>query len=92
MPQIVLTDQVFDAARRRAVESGFGTVDEYVADVLTEDASNVDFDPAQLFTPERLAELDAAAADVRAGRVLTREQVDAELATRRAEWLKANGR
>ena len=90
MQQVQLTDQLFEAARRRATQAGFGSVDEYVADVVLDDVSDAEFDPVRFFTPERLAELDAADASIRAGRGYTTEQLDAELAKRRAEWLKAN--
>ena len=93
MPQVQLTDRAFQAARAQAEASGFGSVDEYVEDVLLDEAGDAggEFDAARFFTPERLAELDRAMEDVRAGRVLTLEQVDAELARRREAWLKANG-
>lgn len=44
-----------------------------------------------LFTPELLAQIDAAGADIRAGNGLTMEQVRERLAATRAEWLAANG-
>ena len=47
-----------------------------------------DFD--HLFTPERLAQIDEAAAEIAAGKGLTIEQLDEELARRRAEWLRIN--
>ncbi len=65
--QLELTDQVYDRARRRAVEAGFKTVAEYVADVvsdaLAEDTENLD----HLFTPGRIEHIDSVIAKVRAG-------------------------
>ena len=88
--RLQLTDQLYDQAKRRAVEAGFKSMDEYIADVvsdeLTDDADNLD----HLFTPERLAKIDAAAAQVEAGQFLTSEQADVELAKHRAEWLQNN--
>jgi hypothetical protein len=82
--------------QRRAAELGFPTVDEYVADVLTRDLAdescgetpNLD----HFFTPERLAHIDKAEADIKAGNFYTAEQADAELAKHRAEWIRKNPR
>jgi hypothetical protein len=41
----------------------------------------------KLFTPELLAEIDAAAAEARAGQSYTRKQVDEFLAESKAAWL-----
>jgi hypothetical protein len=43
-----------------------------------------------MFTPERLAIIDAADEDIRAGNGLTLGQLDARLAANRAAWLTAN--
>jgi len=45
-----------------------------------------------LFTPERLAHIDKAEADITAGKFYTTGQVTDELAKRRAEWLRTNPR
>lgn len=90
MHQIQLNDQLFEEARRRADDAGFPSVDEYVADVLqqgfAEQAESFD----HLFTPERLAHIDRAAASIDAGRGMTAEQVESQLAQRRTEWLDQN--
>jgi len=92
MHQVQLSDQLYQQIQRRAVAAGFPSVDEYIADVLQhdliEDAENFD----QLFTPERLAHIDRAIAQVEAGQGLTSEQARAELAKRRDEWLGQNPR
>lgn len=65
--QLELTDQLYDQAKRRAVEAGFKTVGEYIADVvsddLAEDTDNLD----HLFTPERITHIDSVIAKVKAG-------------------------
>jgi|GEM_PF-820253 len=94
MHQIQLADDVYEQARRRAAEAGFASVDEFVADMVSHDGvddgeadePNVD----HLFTPERLAEIDQAEADIRAGRFYTTEQAYAELEKFKAEWLRKN--
>ena len=75
MQQIQVNDQLYQEARRRASASGFVTVDEYVADVLrhdiNEESENFDF----LFTPERLAHIDRAVAQIDAGQGIPAAQV-----------------
>jgi hypothetical protein len=96
MHQIQLDDQLYKEAQRRAAEAGFSTVDEYIADVvshdLVEDNGGSAPDLDHLFTPERLAKIDKADADIKAGNFYTTEQADAELAKRKAEWLRKNPR
>lgn len=74
MHQIQLDDQLYQEAERRAAASGV-TVDEYVADVLQndlhEETENLDY----LFTPERLAHIDRAAAQIEAGQGISAEKV-----------------
>ena len=75
MQQIQLNDQLYLVAQRRASAAGFVTVDEYVADVLQhdlhEESENIDY----LFTPERLAHIDRAAAQIDAGQGIPSDQV-----------------
>jgi hypothetical protein len=91
MQQVQMTDQLYRETELRAKAAGFSSVDAYIADVLSVDliedgqgTPNLD----HLFTAERLARIDEAAAQVRGGHFYTTEQADAELAKRRAEWLK----
>ncbi|MBS0209743.1 MAG: hypothetical protein JSS27_12405 [Planctomycetes bacterium] len=91
MHQIQLNEQVYQEAQRRASEAGFSSVDEYVTELLQhgfEETENLD----HLFTPERLAHIDCAIAEIDAGLGLTSEQAKAELAKRREEWLRQNPR
>jgi soluble cytochrome b562 len=92
MHQVQLADQLYKDAQRRASEAGFSTVDEYVADVLSHDLSPDATDFDHLFTPDRLAHIDKAAAEIDAGEFYTTEQAATELAKRRAEWLRKNSR
>jgi hypothetical protein len=72
---IQLNDQLYLEAQRRAATAGFPSVDEYVADILhhelLEETENFD----HLFTPERLAHIDRADAQIDAGHGITSEQV-----------------
>jgi hypothetical protein len=91
MHQIQLSDQLYDQAQRRAVEAGFKSIDEYVADVLTEDLCEDMETLDHLFTPERLAHIDKSAAQIKAGQGYTMEEVQEHIAQKRAEWIQENG-
>lgn len=86
MHQIQLDDRLYREVQRRAMESGFENVEEYVADVLQRDVEDANVD--LLFTPERLAHIDRAAAEIAAGQGLTTDQVDVELDVRGGKWLR----
>jgi hypothetical protein len=88
MPQVRLNDQLFKDAERRASEAGFSAVDNYVADLLNRELTDAAETFDRLFTPERLAKIDAAAAQIDSGQFFTAEQADQELSKRRAEWLQ----
>jgi hypothetical protein len=92
MHQVQLNDQLYKEVRRRATEAGFSTVDEYIAEVLSHDLHDDTENLDHLFTPERLAHIDKAEAEIKAGNFYTADQADAELAKRRAEWLRNNPR
>jgi hypothetical protein len=94
---VQISDRLFRKAVRRAQEAGFATVDEFVADRLESELSGdpkngeqENFD--QMFTPERLAHIDKAQAEISAGKGFTRRQAEAELAKRRAQWIRKNPR
>ena len=46
----------------------------------------------QCFTPQRLAHIDKADADINSGKGFTTEQAEKDLALRREKWLQANPR
>jgi hypothetical protein len=89
MHQVHLSDQLYQEAQRRATESGFASVDEYVADLLSLDLSPTE-DLDLLFTPQRLALIERASSQIAAGECFSAEEADEELARRRAEWLRNN--
>ncbi len=91
MPHIEMDDRIFDDARRRASAEGFASVDAYIAAIvlydLADDAPNLD----DLFTPERLAIIDQAAADIDAGNFFTADQARKHLQQKRAAWIEKHG-
>ncbi len=86
MQQVNLTDQLYQESKRRAAEAGFASVDDYIADVLSNDFQLATEDLDHFFTPERLALVDQAAADVAAGNSYTAEQAKEALARSREAW------
>jgi len=88
MPQVQLDEEVFGIAKRRASEGGFASVDAYITDMVVrtqpEETGNVD----HLFTPERITELEAISAEIRAGgKTYTVDEVREHFENKRKEWL-----
>ncbi len=81
MHQINLSEQLFRDVQRRAEAAGFESVDEYVADVLQQELDDENLD--HLFTPERLAHIDRAIADIDAGKGIPAEEVREHFRRRR---------
>jgi hypothetical protein len=94
MPQVQLDEQLFNAVKARAAESGYSSVDEYIADLATLDLAEPDSSGTpnldHLFTKDRLKIIDAAAADIQKGQSYDSEQAKEELARRREQWLLKN--
>jgi len=89
--QIELSDQLFDLAKLRALEAGFESVGEYVADLMADDLVDDSENFDHLFTPERIAHIDGVLADIKAGgKTYTMEEVREHLAANRAEWIRKN--
>jgi hypothetical protein len=88
MQHIQLSDQLYQEAQSRATEAGFANVDAFVAHVLKHELED---DPVNLdgfFTPERMALIEEAEAQIARGESYTLEQLDSELDKTRAEWLR----
>jgi hypothetical protein len=89
MYQVQLSEKLYREAERRAREAGFTTVDEYVADIVSHDlvddfvveTPNLD----HLFTPQRLAEIDEAQEQIKAGNFHSSEQVREHFKRKRAK-------
>ena len=57
--QLQLTDILFDEAKRRAVDGGFKSVEEFVTDVVTDELMQESDDHNRLFSLERIAHIDS---------------------------------
>jgi hypothetical protein len=89
--QLQLTDQIYDRTKRRALEAGFNSVSEFIADVISDEVSQEVEDFDHLFTPERLAHIDQVIASLKAGgQTFSVEEVSAQLKEHRAEWIRKN--
>jgi hypothetical protein len=67
MHQVQLTERLYQEAQRRAIEAGFTTVDEYVADVLFHDLELSSEKLDDLFTCDVIRELDRISMAAKAG-------------------------
>jgi hypothetical protein len=84
--EISIPDPIFSNAQRVATEMGV-SLDRFVSNAVEIMADDYDGpDP----TPELIASLRQAQADVKAGRGRTMAQVEERLAATKAAWLQAN--
>jgi len=86
MPQVQLDDHVFKVAQRRAADAGYASIDQYVADVVVQDADTDDVE--YIFTPQVLAQLDQISNDIKAGgKTYTLDEVREHFESKRKAWL-----
>jgi len=85
MQQVNLSDQLYRDTQRRAAEAGFSSVDDFVAELLSQEINGDTPNLDHFFTPERIALIEASEAKIEAGQFYTAEQADEELAKRRDE-------
>ena len=87
MHQVHLTDQLYQEAQRRAIEAGFTTVDEYVADVIAHDLELSNENCDHVFTSEVIGELDRVSAAAKAGgKTYSLEEVKEHFRKRSEAW------
>jgi hypothetical protein len=88
MPQVQLDDQVFKVAQKRAADSGYASIDDYIADMVVQDVS--DDTPPDLdhrFTPEVVAHLEKISAGAGAGeKTYSPDEISEHFATKSAQW------
>ncbi|HET6249290.1 MAG TPA: hypothetical protein VFE47_16460 [Tepidisphaeraceae bacterium] len=88
MPQVQLSEQIFQAAERQAAARGYTNVDSYISDfVLSQlggDSENFD----AIFTADQISALEQISADIMAGgKTYTIAEVEEHFRNRRKEWL-----
>lgn len=85
--EVTIPDQIVDQAQRVAVECGV-SFDRFVSDAVELHLDNEPLGPVP--SPELIAALRKARADVKAGNGRTMAQVGESLAAKKAAWLQAN--
>ena len=87
MHQIQLADQLYEEAQRRAIEAGFTTVDEFVADIVAQELELSAENRDHVFTPEVIRELDRVSAAAKAGgKTYSADEVKEHFRTRSEAW------
>ena len=87
MHQVNIADELYKDAQRRAIEAGFTTVDEYVADVISHDLELITENADHVFTPEVIRELDRVSAAAKAGgKTYSAEEVKEHFRKRSEAW------
>jgi hypothetical protein len=79
MHQIQLADDLYLEAEHRARVAGFASVDEFVADMLEQDFSEVTENLDDRFTPEVTAYLNRVVSAMDAGQSLSISEVERNL-------------
>jgi hypothetical protein len=92
MPQVQLTDRLYQEAERRARDAGFASVDEFVADQLKGNFCDEQDNFDDRFTPALLAHLDRISADMQAGKKVSPEEVHTHLVEVQEEWRREHKR
>jgi hypothetical protein len=87
--EVTIPDHLASQAQRAASETGV-SFDRFVADAVQLHLAD-DYDGPEP-TPELIASLRKAQADVRGGKGRTMAQVEESLAAKKAAWLQANPR
>lgn len=87
MRQIQISDQIYEQAKHRAIETGFGSVDEFIADCVVSGLNEPADDYDHFFTPEVIADLDQISASVKGGaQTYSQEEVDEHFRKKSEAW------
>jgi hypothetical protein len=93
MQKVQLTDQLYREAQRRASESGFASVEEYIADMVTQDIADDTDNFDHLFTPQVVSELEQISAAAKAGgKTYTSKEVREHFRKKSDEWQAGNAK
>jgi len=89
MYEIRIPDEVYHQAAQ-AAEARHVSLEAFVTETLQLRLRDEDAAIQKMFTPERLAHIAKAQAQIKAGQSFTPEEARADFAAKRAEWLEAN--
>lgn len=88
---LLLTEQLYNQAKRRAVEAGFASVDEYIVDVVSEDVAQETENLDHRFTPKVMAHLNQIQDEIKAGaKTHTEAELDELLQERKRSWRESH--
>ncbi len=91
MATIEIDDGLYNKLRARAAEAGCESIEDYLDEMVnSESADGVLLDT--LFTSERIAEIEKADEQVRAGQTVTLEESRERFRAQRDQWLRDNPR
>lgn len=94
--RLEIADDVYQQATQRALNEGFASLDKYLADAISELASE-EIGPEReiihrVFTPEAIAELDRVRAGVQGGgKTYFPEEIDEHFCRKSHAWREARG-
>ncbi len=87
MQQVQLPDQLLPRSITLASEAGFASVEEYIADVVTQDVADDTENFDHLFTPQVVTELEQISAAAKAGgKTYTSEEVREHFRKKSDAW------
>lgn len=86
-----LTEQLFNKAKLRAAEAGFASLDEYIIDVVAEDAATETLDLDERFTPKVVGHLEGMLEEIKAGgKTYSEEELDKHLLEKARIWRESH--
>jgi hypothetical protein len=84
---IQLPDQLYQQAQQRAIQAGYPSVDEYIAEIVESDVSIASENHDHFFTAEVIADLDRIHAEIQAGaKTYTQAEVDERFRQKSGKW------
>ncbi len=88
---IQLTEQLYHQAKRRAVEAGFASLDEYIAEVVSVDVAQATEDLDHRFTPKVVAHLNQIQEEIKTNaKTYTEEELDDYLQEKTRVWRESH--
>jgi len=83
--EVSIPDQLYSEAQRAAAANGL-SFEAYMAGLISRDVDSSGVNDDNVFTPEVVAEIRAAAVEARTGNNITLDQFRAEAKLRNAKW------
>lgn len=81
---IKIEDRTYHAAKEKAESRGYFSLEEYVSDWIEGEAAEIPM------TPELAGAIEEGLDDSRAGRVISRDELDRQHNAMRAQWIQTH--